>query len=252
MTYQVGDCIPLSEWRVLPRVSGIYQVRNLVNSKLYVGLSANLQVRVRDHARALGNPTKLLYKAIRKYGLENFSVRVYLLEKFEHLPELERMLIAECNCLVPRGYNMTLGGEGTLGFRAPQESIDRAALARTGLKHTEATKELMRVARYANNHQKGVKLSEERKLEIAEHTRRIHTGLKRSEETKSNISKSKIGKGLGGVVSDEVRAKISATHKKMDKPWLGVHTRGENNPMYGKPSHNRREGFTVGKRGYSS
>lgn len=53
--------------------SGIYMIRNSVNSKIYIGQAQNIRARIVEHRRRRnGGPTHLkyspLYKAVRKYG----------------------------------------------------------------------------------------------------------------------------------------------------------------------------------------
>jgi hypothetical protein len=59
----------------------IYQIKNLINSKLYVGQSIDLDVRLRAHKSAITNKQNPcynypLYRAIRKYGWDNFEVSI--------------------------------------------------------------------------------------------------------------------------------------------------------------------------------
>lgn len=91
----------------------IYGIINLVNSKIYIGQTTqSLKQRFNQHARAksyIGN-------AIRKYGKENFVYE--LIEECataERLDERERFWIAEFNCVYPRGYNRTPGGDSVKG-----------------------------------------------------------------------------------------------------------------------------------------
>ena len=55
----------------------IYKITNIVNGKFYIGQSADWRSRWRQHKTAArrGN-TQHLYMAMRKYGIENFSVEI--------------------------------------------------------------------------------------------------------------------------------------------------------------------------------
>jgi group I intron endonuclease len=66
--------------RVLP-VAYVYCITNLINGKRYVGKTNDLDRRWRDHQNNCSDEKcpdrdKLLYKAMRKYGVENFEFAV--------------------------------------------------------------------------------------------------------------------------------------------------------------------------------
>jgi hypothetical protein len=59
-----------------------------------------------------------LHRAIHKYGLSAFTVRVLQsVDSWAHAQALEQRFISDYATLAPGGYNMTLGGEGTVGYR---------------------------------------------------------------------------------------------------------------------------------------
>ena len=63
----------------IPRKSGIYQIRNLVNGKVYVGSAVNLQHRRREHRSDLrnGNHHSIkLQRAYNKYGESSFAFEI--------------------------------------------------------------------------------------------------------------------------------------------------------------------------------
>ena len=60
---------------------GIYKITNTINGKAYVGQATNISVRLKNHRSDAFNPNKPgydypLYRAIRKYGLENFRFEI--------------------------------------------------------------------------------------------------------------------------------------------------------------------------------
>ena len=62
---------------------GIYKFTNLINGKIYVGQSRNIERRYKDHLNRAKNNfasnneyNTLIHKAIRKYGVENFSFEI--------------------------------------------------------------------------------------------------------------------------------------------------------------------------------
>ena len=62
---------------------GIYKYQNLINGKIYIGQSKDIARRKKDHfTRAFNNFStnseydSPLHRAMRKYGLENFSFEI--------------------------------------------------------------------------------------------------------------------------------------------------------------------------------
>lgn len=91
---------------------GIYKITNLINKKCYIGQSRDIQKRWNSHKTRPFNEkdedyNKTLYKAIRKYGLENFSFEILEECKIEQLNEKENYWIKYFNSQ-EEGYNETL------------------------------------------------------------------------------------------------------------------------------------------------
>ena len=104
---------------------GIYKITNLINEKVYIGQSVDINYRFNNHKSESFNPKSNAYntaihRAIRKYGVENFSFEVIEECTKELLSEREIYWIAYYNSY-GNGYNLTSGGEGV-------PSIDRQAV----------------------------------------------------------------------------------------------------------------------------
>ena len=92
----------------------IYLVTNTLDGKQYVGFTTNLTQRIRNHRLALKRGH--FHSAIRKHGWDNFAVDVI----FEHDDEQWTLNVMEPHFIAwydtyENGYNLTKGGEGTLG-----------------------------------------------------------------------------------------------------------------------------------------
>mgnify|MGYP002519401990 CR=1 FL=1 len=94
----------------------IYKITNQINNKIYIGLTTcSLEYRWSKHVTESKNinNTKHLYKAMRKYGIESFTIEaIDETNDFKKLGELERYYIRKFNSTNPEiGYNLTHGGE---------------------------------------------------------------------------------------------------------------------------------------------
>jgi group I intron endonuclease len=97
-------------------VGFIYLVTNLVNGKKYVGCSERtVEVRWSEHQkRARQNSPFAIHAAIRKYGADSFKVETIEVVEGLHsnLVAAEVRQIVAHDCVSPKGYNLTKGGDG--------------------------------------------------------------------------------------------------------------------------------------------
>lgn len=116
--------------KIISEFPGIYLIINDINGKKYVGQSINLRKRLIKHCercchKRFDNP---LYRAILKYGLDNFSFEILdILETTDftsakkELDKLEFKYISKYDTY-NSGYNQTLGGDGgILGYKMTDE-----------------------------------------------------------------------------------------------------------------------------------
>lgn len=103
-------------------IYSVYVIKNIINSKVYVGISKNPNKRLLDHKNNSKKQNYVLYKAIRKYGWNNFSFDIiYQTLNVAHVKEMESFFIREHKSFIhfeeSNGYNMTLGGDGLNGYK---------------------------------------------------------------------------------------------------------------------------------------
>lgn len=96
---------------------GIYMIQNLVNGKIYIGQSGDIEeVRWRDHKRELRNnkhENTHLQRSWNKYGEDNFEFTIICECDESQLNTMEEYYIFELMSYDDRvGYNKTYGGEG--------------------------------------------------------------------------------------------------------------------------------------------
>lgn len=91
----------------------IYVIENKINQKKYVGKTSNFERRYREHfsdSYQKRDCNKVLYKAMKKHGKENFEMRVLEVCDEKNWEQCEQKWIIELNTLIPNGYNMIPGG----------------------------------------------------------------------------------------------------------------------------------------------
>lgn len=119
-------------------ICGIYKIENKINKKVYIGQSNNILKRWAEHKRKarLGNESSLLYYAIRKYGLDNFSFEILEKCEEEKLDEREEYYIKKFNSYVGLndgwGYNLSIGGKSNRGFHPSEETRKTWSVNRKG------------------------------------------------------------------------------------------------------------------------
>jgi group I intron endonuclease len=145
----------------------IYCITNLINGKRYVGQTSQpLQKRWNRHKNPSNRRRRssYLHNAICKYGQNSFDVKtLVIVGTKQDMDYYEKELIRIWDLRNPsKGYNLTDGGGGMLGFKLSDDTkrrmseyiktsahcknISNAKLGNTsrlGLKHTEETKKLM-------------------------------------------------------------------------------------------------------------
>lgn len=92
----------------------IYKITNQVNGKVYIGQSINIKHRWIQHkSDALNNRSDApIHRAIRKYGIQNFSFEIIEECEQERMNEKEIYWIKYYDSTnKKKGYNIKLGGE---------------------------------------------------------------------------------------------------------------------------------------------
>jgi group I intron endonuclease len=154
---------------------GIYRITNTVNGKCYIGSAVNLKKRKQQHFSG-SNTNKVLKRAMKKYGPENFTFEV-----LEECTTREMLSLEQLNIdlhRVVKGwenlYNICPTAGSSLGVKRTVETrkkVSRAARERLadptnnpmyGKQHTEDTKQKMSEA------QKGKQFSKEHKKKLGE------------------------------------------------------------------------------------
>lgn len=129
----------------------VYLYQNIINFKIYVGMTSNLAKRRSHHklvakygANKYKNSYSYFQKAISKYGIENFNF--YILEKHSNKNDCsiaEKFWIEYLNSRDHNiGYNITAGGDGISEFKHSQETKNHLSKVMTGRKRNKKSIEL--------------------------------------------------------------------------------------------------------------
>lgn len=178
----------------------VYVHINKINGKKYVGITSRKPEDRWDYGFGYRGQT-YFYKAIQKYGWDNFKHEILLTnETKEYACAAERCLIKAYASNNPKyGYNLSSGGEsGTAGIPWTEER--RKALS---------------------NKLKGRKVSEETRVKIS----KARIGTYVSEETKKKLSEQRQGElnsFYGKHHSEETRNIISEKAKLRDKSTINM------------------------------
>jgi group I intron endonuclease len=102
-------------------IYSIYKATNTINGKIYIGFDSNWPNRQKGHKYSLNTRNQKFYLALRKYGWNNFIWEVIYQSKdgIHCLQKMEPYFINEYNSF-ECGYNLTLGGEGSLGRKTKE------------------------------------------------------------------------------------------------------------------------------------
>jgi len=149
----------------------VYMHENKLNKKKYIGITKQkIEYRWRsDGSGYFRSP--YFWNAIQKYGWGNFE-HIILHENVsaEYAKKLEVYYIGLYKTTNKQhGYNMTLGGDGSSGFKKSAESVEKTAAAHRGKKLSPEHKEILRQA---------------------------NIGKQASEETRKKLRESHLGKKL--------------------------------------------------------
>lgn len=93
----------------------IYTIKNNINNKVYIGkTNQTIEKRWKEHQQDYqkkSNQKRPIYSAIKKYGIENFSIHKIEECSLEKVCEREIYWIEKYNSFI-NGYNATKGGDG--------------------------------------------------------------------------------------------------------------------------------------------
>ena len=112
------------------RFGCIYRLTNLIRNKKYIGKTIDFEGRMYEHKKGTNINSSYVDRSIRKHGWHNFKVEIIIDDvPEEDLDNLETCYIDVEDTMVPNGYNLTLGGEGTSGYKYTAEQRENSRQA---------------------------------------------------------------------------------------------------------------------------
>jgi group I intron endonuclease len=111
----------------------IYKLTSRTSNKSYVGQTTlTVEQRFEKHVnKAKNTPNegcRHLNNAINLYGENDFIVETLGRFLADDLNDMEILLISEHNTLNPLGYNLTIGGGGTNGYKQTQDMVEKMSV----------------------------------------------------------------------------------------------------------------------------
>jgi group I intron endonuclease len=188
---------------IVPKIQGIYEIRNIVSGRVYVGSSHDIIYRFRKHRERLngGYHSSLRFQASwKKHGQDAFTFTVLeVVAQRSDLLVREQHWIDALDATNPeRGLNVRGTAEGTLGFQHTPEAVARIRAAGLGRKHTPEAKAKMSAIRKSGPKRT---LSEAHKAAIRASSK-VWAG---TPENRAKVSQLKAGR----VVSEETKKRQS-------------------------------------------
>ena len=196
----------------------IYKITNNLNNKNYIGL----KTKTVEESESYYGSGVAVNRAINKYGKHNFTKTI--LERdivdYDYLKDREQYWIQYYDSY-NNGYNMTLGGDGLLGYVYTEEHRRKISISTKGRRWT---------------------MSEEGRRNIS----KAHMGVKQgpcSEETKRRMSKAKLG---------VKRKPLSDEHKKLLSEINLGNTHSDKTKQKMKEAYNNRSVLECPQCGFKS
>jgi len=122
---------------------------NKINGKNYIGFDSNWPNRKYSHKNRCTDPKYKkvkFYNAIRKYGWDNFEWKTIYqsLDSYHCKDVMENYFITEYKTYIGfhdcNGYNMTLGGDGSIGVSVSKITRQKLSMSNMGHKVSDETK----------------------------------------------------------------------------------------------------------------
>lgn len=175
-------------------ICGIYMIKNIVNGKVYVGKSFDINGRWRHHRYELNKGAHVnnhLQSAWNKYGEDSFEFSIVEECSEDELNNKEIYWIKKMNAY-HNGYNQTEGGEGTHLPEDIKQKISESAKER----FTNIENHPMYGRHHSDESRDKMSISQRKRFDDEtqrEKNSQVHMGIRHSESSKKKMSESVSG-----------------------------------------------------------
>lgn len=140
------------------------------NNKVYIGITQQQPEKRWKKGLGYDSHQKIMKRAIKKYGWNNIEHKILFanLTKEEACSKEIELIALYDSTNKQKGYNISKGGEGTIGVKPTMESKEKNRIAHLGKK---ASLETRRKISESNKGKHNKKISEEQKKKISETTK---------------------------------------------------------------------------------
>lgn len=213
----------IKEWAIYKIISPSFRV--------YIGITSNIDRRMKDYSNLRCKSQKLLYSSLKKYGFNNHSVNIIdsFIGDSAIAQKREMYWISEYKSNISRhpnvnGLNCVDGGIGSFGYKMSDETKQKIRDANLGKRYSADVKRKLSEIR------KGEKINYSMPKERKEFYSRLNSGRKHTEEAKIKIGLASAGNkhNIGRKKSNEFCEMISRVNIG-NKHCLGIKHTAEHN-----------------------
>lgn len=241
LTYNQGKDLDMADEDVAERVF-VYKITCNTTGKIYVGITARTpEFRWQQHVQhgMSGRLNTPLYAAIREYGRDNFTLEcVGETKTRKEAGELEKKFVAEYDCVDPKGFNRTSGGEP--GTRWSDSARQKASESKKGIPWTEEKRQVMAITQCTPEYRAKMRAARAKRDVIVvtdEQKQKISKSL--AEHYKDPDARRKSSERATLLMSDPERRRNASikTKEKFENPeyvkrWKEKLTAATSNPEY--------------------
>ena len=189
----------------------VYKHVNKINGKCYVGITCSSKPGIR-WKNGLGYKSQIFYRAIEKYGWDNFEHVIIHKNLTKAQAICQEMFWIKLYKNENISYNTTNGGEGSRGVPMPETTKEALKKANTDRKCSEETK------RKISESEKG-KVCSEKNKQLYKY---LYTGKKLSEETKEKIKQNNKKSKITVLINLQTGEEIEFSSGRQASLWLGL------------------------------
>lgn len=159
----------------------IYKVTNKINGMSYIGQTTiNLNHRIARHLIELKKSSSYFHRVLKRHGIENFKWEILKeCKNISNLNQSEKYFIEYYKTFFPDGYNLTMGGEGIIGYTHSEKTKNKIRQKLIGHSVMGKTREKISKKLQGHKQSKEIILKRKKTMEV----------IKDSEAYRKNLSR---------------------------------------------------------------